>query len=203
MAKRASSTRGVSVGLLLAVVVLSGCGNHNRSGAGARPARDPATLSGRWWNWSILEPRSTNPVADTTGAACARHQPSDVWFLAGTFGGAARRRCRLPRNRPLFFPVVNLFGAAKDCAAFMDKATGVAVLDGHTLALARVNGAEFVLSAPHDNVVEGLDAGRYRTISCGLFASVGALSRGVHRLQIDGTDGHTFHTRVSYQLTVR
>lgn len=200
----AGNTRHLVLGLLFIATVLGGCGSsHGQASTKPLSAADAAKLSGRWWNWAIPGPSSTSPLEDRTGAACARNQPSDVWFLAGTFGGAVRRECTVPSDRRLFFPVVNSFGTAEDCAAFMRAPGGSATLDGKALALIRINGAQFDLSAGEGNVV-GLDPGDYRgTVSCGLYASVATLSPGTHQLKFGGADGRGFHAGVTYSLTVR
>jgi hypothetical protein len=47
-----------------------------------------------------------------------------VWFLAGTFGTSATRRCDTPAGRPVVVPVVNVFGDADVCTTFMATAQG-------------------------------------------------------------------------------
>lgn len=64
----------------------------------------PEDLQSRWWTWALSEPVGTNPVADEDGSDCERNQPSDVWFLAGTFGTQAKRTCSRPRRSPSRFP---------------------------------------------------------------------------------------------------
>ncbi len=57
-----------------------------------------------WWQWCSAEPDDTNPVADMTGEICDKNQTdSDVWFLAGTFGGEAERTCIIPAGKAIFF----------------------------------------------------------------------------------------------------
>jgi hypothetical protein len=61
-----------------------------------------------WWQWAFSIPAVKNPVADTTGRYTAMGQPDGpVWFLAGTFGGAAERTVTIPAGKMLFFPIVN------------------------------------------------------------------------------------------------
>jgi hypothetical protein len=61
----------------------------------------------RWWRWCSTEPDETNPANDRTGIYCSHDQRyPNVWFLAGTFGGSVKRRCVIPRERSIFFPVV-------------------------------------------------------------------------------------------------
>ena len=68
---------------------------------GAAPS--DADLQAKWWTWALSSPQARNPVADPTGQFCAEDQPKDVWFLAGTFGGAAQRTCEVPGGRPLAY----------------------------------------------------------------------------------------------------
>src|SRR5262245_25784902 len=63
-------------------------------------------MQGRWWSWAATEPEDTNPVADATGKFCDRNQPDDIWFLAGTFGGKAQRRCSVPADRLIVVPLL-------------------------------------------------------------------------------------------------
>jgi len=85
----------------------------------------------------------------------------------------------------------------------MKAATGAAILDGRALALTRVDGAQFVLSVPKDNVV-GLPARDYPgESSCGVYGSIAKLSPGEHHLRFVGLGGSGFSTSVSYTLTVR
>lgn len=61
----------------------------------------------KWMGWVMGLPWSTGPVTDTTGAACSQGQSGRVWFLAGTGGGPVTRSCSIPKNRLLFFPLIN------------------------------------------------------------------------------------------------
>ncbi|MFB7208610.1 hypothetical protein [Streptomyces sp. NPDC056255] len=65
-------------------------------------------LAGRWWQWALSAPDDRSPVRDTTGEHAAWNQPDDLWFLAGTYGGRVVRRCAIPSDRPVFFPVLNM-----------------------------------------------------------------------------------------------
>lgn len=68
---------------------------------------DSEKLAARWWKWAFSAPSGRNPVEDTTGEHAHWRQSADVWFLAGTYGGRVVRRCTVPTDRPLFFPVFN------------------------------------------------------------------------------------------------
>jgi hypothetical protein len=62
-----------------------------------------------WWKWAYAQPFAENPVSDPTGALCDRGQSGDVWFLAGNFGGKAKRTCTVPAGKAIFFPIYNIF----------------------------------------------------------------------------------------------
>jgi len=66
-------------------------------------------LAAEWWKWAMAAPQEINPVADRSGRHCAVGQQGKVWFLAGGFGSSkVSRECRVPADRHLFFPVVNM-----------------------------------------------------------------------------------------------
>ena len=60
-----------------------------------------------WWKWCSSQPYETNPASDRDGKFCCNNQTdTNVWFLAGTFGGTAVRRCVIPFGRSIFFPII-------------------------------------------------------------------------------------------------
>ena len=70
--------------------------------------RSQEDWSSVWWQWAASFERAESPVADETGERCAGHQSGDVWFLAGTYETKRTfRTCRVPRDRHLFFPLIN------------------------------------------------------------------------------------------------
>jgi len=58
-----------------------------------------------WWQWSLAIPKGTNPML---GGACDQNQSGNVFFLAGTMGGADTRNCTIPAGKGIYFPIVNL-----------------------------------------------------------------------------------------------
>ncbi len=80
-----------------------------------------AELSEQWWKWALEQPvtpnnpRTTNPLIDTTGVAAHNGQPfrSDIFFLGGliTFNSGltaqAERKVTIPPGKKLFFPILN------------------------------------------------------------------------------------------------
>ena len=77
--------------------------------------------SAKWWQWALAGRDGENAVQDQTGEFCAVHQPKgEVWFLAGSFGlTGVQRSCTIPRNRALFYPLVNAFWT--DCPGTPDE----------------------------------------------------------------------------------
>ena len=67
-----------------------------------------AAWSKAWWQWAGSFQQAESPVADRTGINCHLKQKGPVWFLAGTYGTARTiRTCRVPRDKFLFFPLIN------------------------------------------------------------------------------------------------
>lgn len=179
--------------LICCLTALVGCGLNS----------EPAvlTLQGRWWSWAATEPSETNPIADQTGELCDLNQPTDVWFLAGTFGGSADRRCLVPQGRPIVAPIVNMYsGDEQDCAAFMRRAEGSARLNGAELPVERIDRQAIIVTAASGNAL-GESPGTFRAIGCGLWAHIAPLTPGSHSLQIRGQSGD-FTVAVNYTLEV-
>src|SRR3972149_2756089 len=61
--------------------------------------------SARWWQWALSMPVDKNPLLDT--ADCSKGQSGKVWFLAGTFGGSVERKCTMPAEKAILFPIIN------------------------------------------------------------------------------------------------
>ena len=62
----------------------------------------------RWWQWLLSIPREHSPATDTLGLNASQNQDDPhVWFLAGTFGGHAERKCIIPRGKAIFMPIIN------------------------------------------------------------------------------------------------
>jgi|KBSMisStandDraft_5_1062788.scaffolds.fasta_scaffold123237_1 hypothetical protein len=60
-----------------------------------------------WWKWCFSK-ADVSPASDSSWepfTGLQRHK--EVWFLGGTFGGKANRKCEIPRRRSIFFPIVN------------------------------------------------------------------------------------------------
>jgi hypothetical protein len=117
----------VAIAVLVLLAAMHGplavAGNGNQAkqgiGLGQLPIYPPAqTLYGKkmeewsaeWWQYVFSTPRDPNPLLDPTGGYCTLVQHGPVWFLEGVTGGAGatERFCTIPRERALFFPLINL-----------------------------------------------------------------------------------------------
>jgi len=191
--------------LLLCGLFLAGC--DDKPTASPTPPAAPASVAprpiqARWWEWAAAEPEATNPVADRTGRQCARNQPGDVWFLAGTFGGEVRRQCTVPLGVPLVAPALNLVGETRqDCSAFMTGATGSVQVDGREVRLDRPGHEAITFTAGPGNPVTR-SAGETSGMGCGLWARIDPPAAGEHLVTIHGRSG-TFEVYVQYQLVVK
>ncbi|MDX8140914.1 hypothetical protein SK854_02245 [Lentzea sp. BCCO 10_0061] len=157
-------------------------------------------LQAKWWTWAASSPENRNPVVDDTGQWCAENQPQDVWFFAGTFGGAVDRRCRVPAGRPLAGPAITLASTDANCTTFMADAKGSVTLDGQLVELRRIAPVAITYQAARDNVV-GQREGRVPAQGCGLWAWIPPLNPGEHELLVKGESG-TFSSSARYLLLV-
>lgn len=71
--------------------------------------RSQAEYANAWWQWAVSMPEKDSPIKDRVGVNCDVNQEGPVWFLAGGFGTSRiHRKCRIPADRYLFFPVINM-----------------------------------------------------------------------------------------------
>ena len=61
--------------------------------------------AGDWWQWALAIPKDENPML---GGPCDVDQSGNVFFLAGTTGGADVRSCTIKPGKAIFFPIMNL-----------------------------------------------------------------------------------------------
>lgn len=209
--------RGRIVVLLVVLGLVAGCAGEKPDGTGASAdartqsgapkssggvavgSQDPGDVQSAWWSWAAGSPSGRNPVEDTTGEFCAVDQPSDVWFLAGTFGGSVTRRCEVPAGRTLVAPIVNQRGLQEDCAAFMETAAGTLTLDGEEVTPKRWAATPITITGVPGNPAS--EEGSVHAHGCGLWALIPPLTPGAHKVAIRGSSGD-FRTSVDYELTV-
>ncbi|MDQ4491586.1 hypothetical protein RBS60_15395 [Sinomonas sp. ASV486] len=187
-------------------------------------SNDYSTLAAQWWTWALTQPKSSNPLLDTTGALCANQQSGKMWFLGGAFNSTApvTRSCTIPAGTSLYFPLVNAVDVeyahdnvpaktVRSYTAFVqDSASNLyATLDGQNLssnAIQFEHSDLFSFNMPTDNVF-GAPAGYMSPCAdSGYYALLKGLSAGSHILKFGGTlaqpDGTVFTETVTYSLTV-
>lgn len=174
----------------------------------------------RWYEWVLAITKNLNPVAATTGKNCGQNQSGSVWFLAGTLGGSKKRKCIIPYEKDIFFPIINewlstteyhesgqdlLFhckGIIDDVihkeATFDDFTIGCGDLDRY-----RVRSTIFTIALP-DNNLFGLKAGLTDSVCDGYWLMIkkDILSIGKHILHFSGIQDDGFMTEVTYDLNV-
>jgi hypothetical protein len=182
-------------------------------------------LSERWWQWALAIPAEDNPIFDDDGSSCGLQQSGSVWFLAGNTGGVSTRSCTVPRDKALFFPLINVVAfngpgedaSAEELAAELAELAELScelelILDGESVDLEvddhRVPAGPFELALPTDNVF-GVPAGTYEPAqSDGSWALLLPLEPGEHSLEFgaslcDASTGEAFvTTSIHYSLTV-
>jgi hypothetical protein len=182
--------------------------------------------SAAWWQWAanISEPNS--PVTDQTGADCAAKQrgPGPVWFLAGTTGGSATRRCTVPADKAILVPIINgecssvegngtTDAALRACAKdLMDHVTATsASVDGTAIDLGPVSDGRFRFQSPLFTITFapnngfGVKRGTGKAVADGFWVMVKPLSEGRHTIDFQGTavfGQDVFQVGVHYALTV-
>ncbi|MCF2530658.1 signal protein [Yinghuangia soli] len=182
----------------------SGKASQNASGtptASAFGGEEIPDLQGRWWTWAASQPTATNPVRDRTGVHCAVGQSDDVWFVAGTFGGVAKRACTVPAGRPIAGPLLNLVCSDREqCEEFIAAAEGEVTLDGAPVDIRKFEAQPIRYTGVAGNPVTQ-QRGRFTGLGCGLWFTLPGLQPGVHKLSIDGASGG-LELSVEYTLTV-
>ena len=146
-----------------------------------------------------------------------------MWFLAGTFGGAAIRNCTVPGGKALFFPILNAaFGNGvgecpdpSDCDVTALRVSAAAAVENPQTLRARIDGrpvkhlSQFRVTSPVfnaflpvDNVL-GQTPGTYGPlVADGYWLLLQPLSPGIHTIHFRGVSNAGFQTEVTYNLTV-
>lgn len=185
----------------------------------------------RWWRWCYGDRLLTSPVLDLTGKLCGRKQTNEkVWFLAGTFGGIAERRCIIPSHKSLFFPILNdIVSFATDPELKTEEQLSLyakADLDNTRLLRVVIDGYELediwryrIRTSPFDvELPVAKTSGKYaisRAVSDGFWMFLHPLTKGCHtiffageKLEFDkismseGMESPIFKVEVKYLLTI-
>jgi hypothetical protein len=220
----------ITLGLaLLLAMLLPATSFGNNWNPGVFPPNKPSygmtysEWSARWWQWATSMPLDNHPLADT--ADCSRGQFGPVWFLGGNFSGSSggTRKCTVPAEKALFFPIVNVdcssletgdfYGATakerRTCArGIIDHVTDLAVeIDGvslKNLTKYRATSPNIVFAlAPLPNVL-GVVAGSGELVGDGYYLLLAPLSSGQHTIHFKGTFSQWGVTiEETYYLNVR
>jgi hypothetical protein len=175
----------------------------------------------KWWQWLVSIPMNKNPAADTTGenASVVQNDPN-VWFLAGTFGGASTvRRCVIPAEMAVLFPVINIevnplerpdLSSQTDLIKHVkDDEDNVlhleALLDSDALPIYRIQSDPliFPLSLPENNCFGVQEGGYTQTSADGYWVFLKSLPVGKHHIYFAGScSAGTRNVRADYHLNV-
>lgn len=159
-------------------------------------------LAARWVQWAASTNTNSNPIADQTGGFALAGQPDDVWFLAGCFGGVVTRRCIIPANRKIFFPVFNTWVAQAYEFPEKTKIYGHLNVDGRTEKLESIYTDKFFeVKGVWGNPVTNSIFTRSMVVG-GLWKLLDPLDVGDHELVFQGGNGKGFTLKVTYYLTV-
>jgi hypothetical protein len=177
----------------------------------------------QWYQWAIGDtPADMNPVIDETGEFGLLGDVGKVFFLAGTFGGAAERTVvGVPNNKPIFFPILNeLFVATEPdeteelartyVEERMDAVTSLeAAVDGVELKDLfdyRADSPAFTFIANEGSIATelGLAPGPYGpAVTAGYWVMLAPLQKGDHVITFSGFNPfNDFSLDVTYHLTV-
>jgi hypothetical protein len=172
----------------------------------------------RWWRWCLSIPKPHNPAGDTTGEHCAKNQEySDVWFLAGTLGGAAKRKCTISKETAILFPIIvdeqslaekPSLSSDTELEALAKSENGKVLemsvlIDGiqvPDLREYRIQTKAFDIVLPENNIW-GVKAGPTRAAADGYWMFLKPLGEGDHTIDFSGK-GPIFFTKVTYNLSI-
>lgn len=140
---------------LLLALGASSCGTTEPSEALSAEA-----LTEHWLHWAAASPEGENPVTDTSGAWASAHQPGDVWFLAGAFGGQVQRDVAgVPAGTPVFVPALNQACFAAECDPVPGVSSAWVRVDAVEVELHEATTGTFELEGAQGNAFTGTSAG--------------------------------------------
>jgi len=168
------------------------------------------TWTARWWKWFHSIPKEDSPALDRTGKFCDRsqHHPN-VWFLAGTLGGSATRKCNIPSEKAILFPIItSAFSYAVDpylrTEEELTKTTKEDIDKVSKLKL-KLNDTIFddirkfrIRSDPFDDVINGQPT---RAVSDGYWIFLKPLHSGKLKIYFVG-ENVDFFNEVTYYISI-
>jgi hypothetical protein len=175
----------------------------------------------KWWQWLASIPTEANPAVDETGKHAAVNQrDSNVWFLAGTFGGkTAQRKCIIPDAKSILFPVINYEMnplEKPELKTESDLRTHVvededdiinleAMINGQRIPIYRVRSDPpmFTLKIVENNPLQVPGGGTTEATSDGYWVFLKPLNPGEHEIDFAGScSAGQRNVKVRYHLTV-
>jgi hypothetical protein len=171
-----------------------------------------------WWQRSLATEKSSHPILDKTGKHVTDNQKGNVWFLHGTEGKAAKRKCTIPAGKYLFFPVLTILqtGVEEDLnilrselVTSLNNAITLVKLDNKLVPIKtdyRMTTPPFQFRMPKNKDEHLYDTNDGEiAIAEGYWLLLKPLSAGKHLLEITGkTDNgdKPFESKVEYEITV-
>lgn len=175
----------------------------------------------KWWQWFIAIPEKVNPGVDETGENAGIDQlESDVWFLAGTFGGkTVERICSIPKERAILFPVINyemnslekpeLKTESQLIKHVMQDQNDIvnldAVVDGQKIPAYRIRSdpSFFSITAPEENAVQIPFGGTTHATADGFWVFLKPLPTGEHSIYFSGAcSSGSRNVKATYHVTI-
>jgi len=163
-----------------------------------------AEWTAKWWKWVYSIPKTNNPITDPTGELCSTNQHGQVWFLGGKPADEQPdlpfRRCCIPSNVSVLFPVINCEANRIEYPMLSDNELVENVVEHMKLITKRecyVNGVPvpiqrvqskpivFDLEITRDNVF-GLEAGFTIASADGYWVFLKPLMRGNYHVSFSG-----------------
>lgn len=162
----------------------------------------PEGLAARWVQWGASTHMNRNPIADFSGVFAGVAQPSDVWFLAGSFGGAVTRKCAIPPNKKIFVPIFNVWIWGRLHTFDLSDAFAYMQINGKPVEPDLIcTKKPFTVKGVRGNPVTGSVFAEPMLVG-GFSKLIDPLPAGEHEVCFRGGDGEGFVVDVTYLLTV-
>ena len=163
-------------------------------------------LARRWWEWALGLPKElNNPNVTFDCDSQGKTQSGKVWFLFGIIG-PAELYCAIPKDRSLFFPIINAECSNQEpdpydgstpalavaCAkAWNDDVSALSVvIDGapiNDLWSYRVRTPNLAVKLPEDNIFNVPKNTHLAAAADGYYLFVEPLAPGPHIIDIKGS----------------
>jgi hypothetical protein len=158
----------------------------------------------RWWKWVLSIPIEKNPGMSSYEGKFSAHQPyPEATFLIGSFEGHTERSYCIPKDRAIFFPVVNFITsfveepelktdydlirrANEDIESLVNVRVNIDGIPLRNFRKYRVQSPVFTIKYRKRNVF-GFPASSTRAISDGFWVFLKGLESGKHQIHVFGS----------------